>query len=139
MMWQNSPHLVMEYFCRITCLIFWGINNDLLILNMDLTNIVVNSSIMWRFKVKRKYKGAYYHSRCNQCSKYLKLLLYFQYFQNCWNDEKQHAWKIFNEFKLINILALQQRCVVMARCYGILQNKTIYMKTHYDCQWVYYK
>ncbi len=61
-------------FYHITCMICWGINNDLLILNMDLANIIVNSSIMWKFGVKRKYKDAYYHSQCNQCSKYLRFL-----------------------------------------------------------------
>jgi hypothetical protein len=47
--------------------------------------------------------------------------------------------EIFDEFKLINILVLQQTCVVMASYYGILHNKTIYMKARYDYQWVYYK
>jgi hypothetical protein len=45
--------------------------------------------------------------------------------------------KIFDEFQSINILVFQQTCVVVVRYYNILQNKTIYMKTHYDCQRVY--
>jgi hypothetical protein len=48
-----------------------------------------------------------------------------------------HAWEIFDEFKLINILVLRQACVVVAKYYGILQNKIIYMKAHYDYQRVY--
>ncbi len=52
-------------FYHITCMICWGINNDLLTLNMDLVNIVVDNNIMWRFEVKRKYIDAYYHSWCN--------------------------------------------------------------------------
>jgi hypothetical protein len=107
-------------FCHITCKICHGINNDLLTLNMDLTNIVVDNSIMWSFEVKRKYKNAFYHSRCNQCSKYLGFLYNLQYFQNCWNDKKLHVWEIFYEFKLINILILWQTCVAVAKYYGIL-------------------
>jgi hypothetical protein len=53
---------------------YCGINNDLLTLNMDLTNIVINNNIIWSFEVKREYKDPFYHSRCNQCSKYLGLL-----------------------------------------------------------------
>jgi hypothetical protein len=61
-------------FYHVTCEICYGINNDLLTLNMDLTNIVVDNSIMWNFELKRKYKDAFYHSKCNQCSKYLRFL-----------------------------------------------------------------
>jgi hypothetical protein len=74
-------------FCHVTCVICWEINNDFLTMNMDLINIAINSNIMWRFEVKRKYKNAYYHSRCNQCSKYLKLL-----------------YNAFNIFKIVEMM-----------------------------------
>jgi hypothetical protein len=67
------------------------------------------------------------------------LIQYLQYFLNNWNDEILHAEEILDEFKLINILVLQQICVAMARYYSILQNMTIYMKARYDYQLVYYK
>jgi hypothetical protein len=44
-MWQNISCLVIENFVT-SCVICCGINNDLWTLNMDLANIVVNSSIM---------------------------------------------------------------------------------------------
>jgi hypothetical protein len=52
----------------------WIGSNDLLIMNMDLANIIVDNNIMWRFEVKKIYKDAFYHSWCNQCSKYLRFL-----------------------------------------------------------------
>ncbi len=66
------------------------------------------------------------------CQIFRAPIQYLQYFQNYWNDEKLHAWEIFDEFKLMNILVIQQTCATMARYYNILQNKTIYMKTCYD-------
>jgi hypothetical protein len=40
----------------------------------SIVNIIVNNSIMWRFKIKIKYKDAYYHFWCNECSKYRRFL-----------------------------------------------------------------
>ncbi len=41
-------------FFHVTCMICCGINNKLLTINMDLTNIAINNYIMCRFEVKRK-------------------------------------------------------------------------------------
>jgi len=91
-------------FCHITYVICWGINNDILILN------ILSFLVQPMLQISRAF------------------IQYLQYFQNCWNDEKLHAWKIFDEFKLINILVLWQTCVVMVRYYSTLHNKTLYMK-----------
>jgi hypothetical protein len=48
------------------------------------------------------------------------LIQYLQYFQNYWNDEKLHAWKIFDDFQSINILVFRQTCVVVVRYCDIL-------------------
>jgi hypothetical protein len=46
----------MEYFCHVTCMVYSGINNGLLTLNMGLAKKVVKSNMVWAFESK-KIKG----------------------------------------------------------------------------------
>ncbi len=66
-------------FCHIVCMVCYGINNGILTLNMGLAKKVVESSMVWTFESKNKFKDAFYHPLCNQCSKK------FRFFDNNYN------------------------------------------------------
>jgi hypothetical protein len=122
---------------HVTCMICCGINNNLLIINMDLTNIVIDSSIMCKFEIKKKIHICMLSFLV--CSKYLRLL--FNNF-NIFKIVEMIGNYMLEKYLIIQIniciLVLRQvTCATMAKYYDILHKKTIYKEAPYDYQRFY--
>jgi hypothetical protein len=109
-LWQ-----AMEYFCHVTSMVCFKINNGLLTLNMGLAKKAIESSIVWMFESKKNLKDAFYHPLCNQCSKCLMLLdNNYNIFKNVEMGGNCILRNIWWKLTSQSILNIWQTCVEMA-------------------------